>query len=146
MARIGYDNVVGYLGATVPAWAAAGHKFRSIPTLDVEQVEQDWKSNERVLLDVRGREELGEGMVPGAKHIYVGELPRRLNSLDPKEKYTLLCASGVRSTIAAAVLLKAGFQVVAVFLGSMSAWQQACKAVTAKRPPLNSRTGDRPSF
>lgn len=144
MARIGYDNVIGYLGTSVSAWAAAGHEFRSIPTLDVGQVENDWENSARTLLDVRGRDEVGEGMVPGAKHMYVGELPRRLNTLDRQEKYTLLCASGVRSTIAAAVLLKAGFQDVAVFLGSMGAWQQACNAVTAKAPSLDSSSGDRP--
>lgn len=131
MARIGYDNVTAYLNTSVSAWAAEGHQFCSIPTLNVEQVESQWESQERILLDVRERDEVGEGMIPGAKHIYVGELPQQLNTLDPEAKYTLLCASGVRSTIAAAVLLKAGFQDVAVFLGSMSAWQQACNAVVA---------------
>lgn len=126
LARIGYDNVVGYLGTSVPAWVADGHGFGSVETLDVQQVEDDWTNrHERVLLDVRGIDELAAGMIPGAQHIYVGELPQRLDELDRDQKYTLLCATGVRSTIAASVLIRAGFKDVAVFMGSMGAWQQA---------------------
>jgi hydroxyacylglutathione hydrolase len=126
LARIGYDNVVGYLGSSLPAWVAAGHEFQSIATLDVEEVENDWRDNhERTLLDVRSIDELADGMIPGARHVYVGELPQRINELERDCKYTVLCATGVRSTIAASVLLRAGFSDVAVFLGSMGAWQQA---------------------
>jgi hydroxyacylglutathione hydrolase len=126
LARIGYDNVVGYLGTSLPAWVADGQSFASVETLDVQQVEDDWKNrHERSLLDVRGIDELGEGMIPGAQHIYVGELPQRLDELDPEQKYTVLCATGVRSTIAASVLIRAGFKDVAVFMGSMGSWQQA---------------------
>ncbi|MCW8195598.1 MBL fold metallo-hydrolase [Proteobacteria bacterium 005FR1] len=126
LARIGYDNVVGYLGTSLPAWAAAGQDFKSITTLDVEEVERDWREkHERQLLDVRSIDELAEGSIPGAQHIYVGELPQRLDELDPHQKYTVLCASGVRSTIAASVMARAGFSDVAVFMGSMGAWQQA---------------------
>lgn len=138
MARIGYDNVVAYLGTSISAWAAAGQAFQSIPTLNVDQVENHWEHKERTLLDVRGRDEIDEGMIPGAKHIYVGELPQQLNSLDRQDKYTLLCASGTRSTIAAAVMLKAGFQDVAVFLGSMGAWQQACNVVAGRTASFGS--------
>lgn len=126
LARIGYDNLVGYLATSVPAWVASGHEFENLPVLNVEQVEEDWRNqHERLLLDVRGLDELSSGMIPGAKHIYVGELPQALGTLDPHSKYTVLCASGVRSTIAASVLRKAGFQDVAVFMGSMGAWQEA---------------------
>lgn len=144
MARIGYDNVVGYLGTSISAWVAAGHGFRSIPTLSVDQVEYDWENkNTRVLLDVRGLDELDSGMIPGAKHVYVGELPQRLETLDRQEKYTLVCASGVRSTIAAAVLLKAGFRDLAVFLGSMDAWQEAHNAIAHASPSVGLATGQR---
>lgn len=126
LARIGYDNLVGYLATPLPGWVAAGQQFDTLPTLNAEQVEEDWRNqHERMLLDVRGLDELSSGMIPGAKHIYVGELPQRLETLDRQAKYTVLCATGVRSTIAASVLRRAGFPDVAVFMGSMGAWQEA---------------------
>lgn len=138
MARIGYDNVVGYLGTSLPEWVAAGHAFRSIPTLSASQVEHDREnSHERTLLDVRGQDELNSGMIAGAKHVYVGELPQYLATFDRDAQYTTFCASGVRSTIAASVLLNAGFHDVAVFLGSMAAWQNAARepAMSHRAPP-----------
>jgi len=61
--------------------------------------------------------------MPGATHIYVGELAARLATLDPARPTTTMCASGARAAIAASLLLRAGFRTVDVYLGSMGAWQ-----------------------
>jgi hydroxyacylglutathione hydrolase len=126
LARIGYDRVVGYLEAGMPAWAARAKDFASLPVVDVDEVArrvaarpQDW-----TLLDVRGVTEVAEGAIEGAQTVYVGELPQRLDELDPARHYTVMCASGARATIAASVLLQHGFRQVDVFLGSMGAWQR----------------------
>lgn len=60
-----------------------------------------------------------------AQHIYVGELNERYRDLDPAGRYTLMCASGMRATVAAGWLASRGFAELDVYLGSMGAWKAA---------------------
>lgn len=131
LGRTGYDRVRGFLQSTLPAWSAGGRPFGSVDTVDsatvarrMEQNDTDW-----CLLDVRDANEVSTARIEGSRHIYVGDLPTRLADLDPKRSYTTMCASGVRATIAASVLRRAGFRQVDVFLGSMGAWKEAGGAV-----------------
>lgn len=127
LARIGYDRVEGFLSTALPAWAAAARPFGSLPVLEVEEVvrrvaepPEGW-----TLLDVRGVTEVEAAPIPGARHLYVGEVAQRLGELDPARGYTVMCASGARATVAASVLARAGFREVSVFLGSAGAWRSA---------------------
>ena len=61
--------------------------------------------------------------IEAARNIYLGELPERLSSLDPTQSFTVMCGSGTRATIAASILLRAGFERVDLFLGSIGAWR-----------------------
>ncbi|QIL89832.1 MBL fold metallo-hydrolase [Microbulbifer sp. SH-1] len=127
LTRIGYDHLLGYLNTAMPGWAAAGRPFRSVPVIDAQEVKTRIgnKRENWVLLDVRDRGEISEGIIKGAETIYVGKLPEQLDRLAKDRNYTVMCASGARATIAASVLLRAGFHNVDVFLGSMGAWRAA---------------------
>lgn len=62
--------------------------FRPIPTWSVRKVRAFLKENDLSLydiVDVRGAEEYEQGHLPGAKLIPVGELPDRLDELDPNK-------------------------------------------------------------
>ena len=124
LGRIGYDGVAGYLSAGLPAWAARGRSFASMPAVDTACVAQRLEagSNDWCLLDVRDDNEVAARRIEGSRHIYAGRLPECLESLDPGRHYTTMCASGARATIAASVLARAGFERVDVYLGSMGAW------------------------
>jgi hydroxyacylglutathione hydrolase len=127
LARIGYDRVVGYLKAPMAGWAALAQRFSGVPVVDVTEVARRVAEQPRdwTLLDIRSLGETASGIIAGARHVYVGELPQRLAELDPRRHYTVMCTSGARATIAASVLLRAGFRQVDVFLGSMGAWTAA---------------------
>lgn len=125
--RIGYDRVAGYLSPALAGWAAGGRPFHSLPVVDdalvarrIAKAANDW-----TLLDVRRPGEAAEGIVEGVRQIYVGRLAERLDSLPRDRRYTVMCASGARATIAASLLARAGFAEVDVFLGSMGAWKAA---------------------
>jgi hydroxyacylglutathione hydrolase len=78
-----------------------------------------------MLLDVRKRSEFQEARLPGATHVYVGELLDNLHKI-PKEKNTVtFCGSGQRAVIAATILKREGYENIANCLGSMA----ACSAV-----------------
>jgi hydroxyacylglutathione hydrolase len=77
------------------------------------------------LLDVRKEKEWNEGHIEGAQHIYVGELEKNLDKI-PKELPTIIyCDSSRRSSIAASILKKHGYNNVYNVLGSMTAWENA---------------------
>lgn len=125
LARIGYDRVAGFLAPAITGWAESGRPFRRLPAIDTTEVARRLagRGNDWTLLDVRGLPEVEAAPMPGATHIYVGELAARLATLDPARPTTTMCASGARAAIAASLLLRAGFRTVDVYLGSMGAWQ-----------------------
>lgn len=126
LVRIALDNINGGYVGIVPA-AAAGKSMCSIPMVDTRTVEQRLREADQnwTLLDVRDANERSEYAIEGSRHIYVGELNDRWQDLDPKGHYTLMCASGMRATVAAGWLQAHGFDQVDVYLGSMGAWKAA---------------------
>jgi len=73
------------------------------------------------LLDVRSLDEFKGGSLPSARNIPVRSLPQRLGELDRSRALVVFCASGVRSSSAAALLRRSGFSEVHD-LGPASAW------------------------
>lgn len=124
LARIGYDRILGFLAPSLAGWASAGQSFGSLQVVDTDEVKrrveagaEDW-----TLIDVRDDDEVDQGRVPGAHHAYVGELPGALKALDSGGRYTVMCGSGSRATIAASLMLRDGFEQVDLYLGSFAAW------------------------
>lgn len=124
LARIGFDRVVGFLAPSLPAWAAAGESFSSLPVISAADVNQRTESCRNwILLDVRGEDEVAVMQIKGAQHVYVGSLPAEVKRLPKDKQYTVMCASGARATVAASILLRNGFDAVDLFFGSMGAWK-----------------------
>ena len=126
LVRIGLDNIVGGYSGVVPA-AAKGIAMNSIPMVDTQTVKSRLDADDRewTLLDVRDADEREAGAIDGSEHIYVGQLNERWSELDRDRSYTLMCASGMRATVAAGWLASRGFANVDVYLGSMGAWKNA---------------------
>lgn len=126
LTRIGLDNVIGGYNGVVPA-AANGVAMNTIPMVDTDTVKSRLDGSERewTLLDVRDADEREAAAIEGSMHIYVGELNERWNTLDKDKSYTLMCASGMRATVAAGWLASRGFGNIDVYLGSMGAWKAA---------------------
>ena len=75
-----------------------------------------------LLLDVRGRTEQAAGSIPGARNLSAGRLLWHLDELPAAPgPIVLFCQSGVRGSIAASALRRAGFD-VAELEGSYAGW------------------------
>lgn len=127
LARIGYDRIKGFLVPSLPEWAAAGRRFDRVPVVDTDEVKRrvDADTADWTLLDVRDDNEVESGRVPGSIHAYLGTLPEMIGELNRNGRYTVMCGSGSRATIAASVLLRNGFDHVDLYLGSFAAWSSA---------------------
>lgn len=77
-----------------------------------------------MLIDVREAGEYRSGHAPGAKHISVQVIERRLGEIPRERQIIVVCQSGMRSQRAAEILSRAGFQVLNVS-GGMIGWQRA---------------------
>ena len=61
------------------------------------------------ILDVREPEEYEQGHIPGAIHIPLGQLRQRIDELSPDQELVVHCAVGLRSYLAARILMQKGF-------------------------------------
>lgn len=77
-----------------------------------------------VLIDVRESHEYRSGHAPGAKHISVQVIERRLGEIPKERQIVVMCQSGMRSQRAADILSRNGYQVLNVS-GGMIGWQRA---------------------
>jgi len=126
LTRIGFDTIVGGHVGVVPD-AASGADMRTIPMVGTEIVEQRLadRADDWTLLDVRDAEERASAAIEGSQHLYVGQLNEGWRDLDRNRHYTLMCASGMRASVAAGWLAARGFDRLDIYLGSMGAWKAA---------------------
>ena len=110
LVRVGIDTVVGYVTDMdgLPEYVPT-----VIPFEDV--TEDDY------LLDVRGRGEFNSGHIPGARNINGGRVLWRTQDLPQDARIVSYCQSGVRNSVAASALRRAGFE-VAELEGSYQKW------------------------
>ena len=74
------------------------------------------------ILDVREPEEIQIAPFPGAVHIPMGEIPARMNELDPDAELVVVCHHGMRSAQVAIYLARAGFEHVSNLTGGIDEW------------------------
>ena len=89
------------------------------------QATQYMNQGKTLVLDVRSAEEFATGHLPNARNIALPQLAERLKELEKSKNNVVItvCASGVRSASAAAVLSKAGFAQVFSLEGGLDAWK-----------------------
>lgn len=81
-----------------------------------------------MLIDVRESHEYRSGHAPGAKHISVQVIERRLGEVPKEREIIVVCQSGMRSQKAADILSRNGYKVLNVS-GGMIGWQRAGQKV-----------------
>jgi Rhodanese-related sulfurtransferase len=123
--RLGYDNIVGFLNGGIAAWYMEALPITGFNLISVHSLKNKLERKEEItLLDVRKKKEWDEGHIEGAKNIYVGQLEENLDKISKEFPVIVYCDSSRRSSIAASVLKKHGYNVYNV-LGSMTAWKNA---------------------
>ena len=128
LARVGYENVVGYLAEGLDVWERMGLPLTAGDVKNIEPVELSnlLKSCSNgdcpKVVDVREPWEYKQGHVPGAVLMPLGQLSARISELDPEHPVAVICASGNRSQSAAALLGQKGFKTVYNVVGGTGAW------------------------
>ncbi len=108
LARVGYDNAIGYLKGGFEAWEEAGQEVDTIETIDVDTFAKKYSKKINVL-DVRKPSEFIGEQVEHAQNFALDTINENMSEVDKKKKYYMHCRSGYRSTIAASILKARGF-------------------------------------
>lgn len=96
----------------------------SYATITVDQLKSRLQAGEKpFLIDVREDEEVAAGMIDGALHIPMGEIPNRLGDIPSDSEVIFVCRSGGRSGRVCDYLAAQGYDNVVNMLGGMLAWE-----------------------
>jgi hydroxyacylglutathione hydrolase len=136
LARIGYDNVVGYLGGGLASWYSAGYPLEASKHLITASDLKSWldSGKECFLLDTRSKDEFDEGHIKSATHIYLGHLQERIDEIPRTLPIMVVCGSGNRASVATSILLRNGYEEVYNFLGAMKAWRKLGYPLSQESP------------
>jgi hydroxyacylglutathione hydrolase len=125
LARVGIDNVVGFLRNGISNWQQAGLPLEEVPQISVLQLYEmicdqpgAWQ-----LVDVRRPAEWVAGHIERAALKPLHKLSARLSDLNPQLPIAVHCKSGYRSSIATSLLQRSGFKQVMNVVGGFDAWQ-----------------------
>lgn len=91
-------------------------------TVDVRSLQARRREPGLQLLDVREEWEYAIAHIEGSIHIPMGEIPARLDEIDPERPVAVLCHHGMRSLYVARFLESHGFGRVTNVEGGIDAW------------------------
>jgi hydroxyacylglutathione hydrolase len=126
LGRIGYDHVVGYVENLYEVLQVHPELVQTGSRLTVQAFEERQRSISGLqVVDVRNPSETEEGAIPGACILPVPRLRDGMQTLDRSRPTVVFCAGGYRSSIAASLLRREGFEDVSDILGGYHAWDAA---------------------
>ena len=131
LARIGMDDVAGYLAGGTEAWRNAGMPVASLPQVEPAEAAAHLSDPHWQVLDVRRRGEWDEGHIDGAQLAPLDGFRQGLPDLDRTKRIAVHCKGGYRSAIAASILARMGYNVCNI-VGGFDRWREQVSAAAAK--------------
>ena len=119
LARIGFDNVLGYIEADT---LKDTQQLSQLSVCDLKLALQ--RGDAPRVLDVRTPGEWEAGHIEGATHLPLPKLSAGMSEIPPGQPIAVMCGSGYRSSIAASLLRARGFAGVVNVMGGMAAFQE----------------------
>jgi hydroxyacylglutathione hydrolase len=117
LARVGYENVTGYLEGGVEAW---NEKLDTVKSIDATEVAVKIANGIHVI-DVRKPGEWNTSHLKEAEFVPLADMPDNVESLDKNKAYVIHCAGGYRSMIACSIMKQEGFTDVTNVYGGFGA-------------------------
>ena len=128
LARVGLENIKGYLAGGIEAWKKAHLELDVVPQINVAELKELIATRPDLqIIDVRRRAEYESGHAPhaiSAPLANLHDLIQHLN-LKPNVQTAVICAGGYRSSAGASILQPAGFTNLLNVMGGTKAWIDA---------------------
>ena len=134
LSLIGFDKVAGWASTeSLERWAAAGKPMETDVRVGAANLGELAGAE---VVDVRSTNEWTAGHIPGARHIFLGNLPDMADELPRDRPLVIACQGGSRSSIGASLLRARGFANVVHFSGGFAEWQREGLPVESAPPAL----------
>ena len=106
LARVGFDNVVGFLDGGYDKWSRSSGKIKEIKCISAKEFVGETGSSKRNIYDVRGEDEFKIGHFPGAKNTPLKKIDKYIDELRKNAPLYIYCKGGYRSVIASSIISK----------------------------------------
>ena len=129
LARVGYDNVIGFLKGSFTTWQNEGKETDTINRINAEEFAATFETEKPVVIDVRRITEFNAEHVEAAINIPLDEINNNLAQFSKEQPFIIHCAGGYRSMIAASILKARGWNNFTDVIGGFAA---ICKTNVTK--------------
>ncbi len=109
LARVGYDNTIGYLKGGFEAWQNAGKETDSVDNITALQLEKISQVEQPEIIDVRKASEFDVAHIHHAQNKPLSYINEWFHLLSKDNTYYVHCAGGYRSIITISILKARGF-------------------------------------
>lgn len=121
LARVGYDNPIGFLEGGFDAWKKADEEIDILEEIQPKDLDKAFDRANYKVLDVRKHSEFDAEHIVGATSFPLDFINRNMNDLKPENTYYLYCATGYRSVIAGSIMKARGIHNVVNVPGGFEA-------------------------
>jgi len=125
LGRIGFDHVVGYLKDGLHSIGSRTDLTATTERVSAPVAAERVAHDEAILVDVRAPGEREQKRVAGSVALPLNHLAERAAELPRDRPLLVHCAGGYRSSIAASLLQRLGFERVSEMAGGLAAWEAA---------------------
>ena len=110
LARVGFDNVLGYLKGGVKTWIDANKEIDTVNRITAKQFEAEFKPKESVVFDIRKESEYTAEHIDEAYNKPLSFINEWINNIDTDQHFYIHCQGGYRSMIGASILQARGIR------------------------------------
>lgn len=135
-ARVGYENIAGYLEGGIESWKNNGQEFHTISSVDAATFTNLLKTGQYIALDVRKPGEYESSHVKDSDFVSLSDIPQHYNKLDKSKTYLIYCGGGYRSMIAASLLKKNGFENIVNVYGGFGKIKDCSISLETSQPVM----------
>jgi glyoxylase-like metal-dependent hydrolase (beta-lactamase superfamily II)/rhodanese-related sulfurtransferase len=126
LGRIGFDHVAGFLRDGLESLRARPDLVDTTERLSAPVAsERLAPPGDSLAIDVRTPREREQRSIVGSMHMPLSRLTEKIGEIPRDRPLIVFCAGGYRSSIAASVLQRAGFDHVSELAGGIAAWEAA---------------------
>ncbi len=130
LARVGYDQVLGYLAGGFTAWAGSGKEVDTITSISAAELADRMDQGPVTVIDVRKPGEFAAEHIDGAKSLPLDYISELMAEFPKDETMYIHCAGGYRSMMAASILKSRGYDNLIDIDGGFGAIQKTGRFTT----------------
>jgi hydroxyacylglutathione hydrolase len=127
LARVGYDNTLGFLAGGMEAWIKEGRETDQISSVSAEEMAAELEKREYEVLDVRKSSEFQSEHIVDVMNAPLDYINESMVKIDKNKTYFVHCAGGYRSMIFASILKARGYDNLIDVKGGFKAIKESGK-------------------